>query len=524
MSKLTDSVAWQALIQHKVDVCRQSLSEVILSDPERLENCHLQNGSLRLNYAFQYATSQTIKLLCDLAHQQKLEEARDHMWRGDKINTTENRAALHVALRHTGDGLFRVDGRDVSQDVKLVRQKMADFANQIRSGQWKGATGKPIKHVINIGIGGSDLGPRMVVHALATYADGPACFFVSNADAYDLHSKLKGLDPAETLFVVVSKTFTTLETLMNAQSAREWIIKNLGEAAVAQHFVAVSTNLPAVEKFGITAASCFPLWDWVGGRFSLWSAVGLTIMLALGPERFDALCAGAAQMDEHFKNTPLDKNIPVVLALLGIWQRNFLGTSSLGILPYSERLAELPAYMQQLDMESNGKSITKTGRAVDYETAPLIFGERGTVGQHSFHQWLHQGTDKAAADFIGIAEDDVGQPNNHNVVLSNMVAQAGAFAFGCTSGAMPQDRYEGGRSSNLIILSKLDPWNLGQLIALYEHKIFVQGILWEINSFDQPGVELGKKVAKSLAAGEIPSGKENLFISHVLQSLHSRTL
>jgi glucose-6-phosphate isomerase len=517
MTALIQSAAWRSLQQHQAELSKTSLAEIILADPVRLENCQIKLQGLRLNYALQYVTPKTIELLLDLARQQKIEDERARMWRGEKINATEGRAALHVALRQKSSQPMLADGKDVIPDVHAVREKMTRFTDRVRDGSWKGATGKPIKHIVNIGIGGSDLGPRMVVKSLVSYASGPVVHFAANVDAADLLAILKDIDPAETLFVVVSKTFTTQETLLNARTARQWVVDALGDENVAQHFVAVSTNINAAEIFGINSDHIFPLWDWVGGRFSLWSAVGLSIMLSIGSDNFDQLCDGAAAMDAHFKSAPLDQNMPVLLGLLGVWQRNFMGAEALAILPYCERLLELPHYLQQLDMESNGKSVTRDGEVVDYATSPIIFGERGTVGQHSFHQWLHQGTEKVPVDFVGVVDDDLDHPEHHRVLLANMTAQAGAFAFGRADASRPQDIYQGGRSSNLLVLDRLDPYHLGLLIALYEHKIFVQGIIWNINSFDQPGVELGKQMAKALDSPVTPSGKESAFVADILR-------
>ncbi len=374
------------------------------------------------------------------------------------------------------------------------------LVDEVREGIRKGATGKPIRHVVNIGIGGSDLGPRLAVKALSRYASGPQVHFVANADAFDLVSVIGGLDPAETLFVVVSKTFTTQETLLNANTARKWLVDRLGEKAVAQHFIAVSVNEAEVKKFGIDTQRMLPMWDWVGGRFSVWSAVGLSVALAVGMDHFEKMLEGAAIMDEHFLNAPLAQNMPVLMALLGIWNGNFLGAQAQAILPYSERLRDLPRYLQQLEMESNGKSVTRDGHMADYATAPVMFGECGTVGQHSFHQWLHQGSHPTPADFIGVVEDDLTLPEHHRAMQSNMAAQACALAFG-QDADIPQEKYPGSRPSNILMLDRLDPYHFGMLLALYEHKVFVQGVVWNINSFDQPGVELGKRLAKGIATG-----------------------
>ncbi len=487
-----------------------------------MSNYELTLQGLRFNYALQAVTQETIELLIELARQQDVEGWRERMFRGEKINQTENRAALHVALRAKQGTPFMLDGRDITQDVKAVHDRMAKAVGDIREGRWKGHTGKPIRHIVNIGIGGSDLGPRLAVRALQGFASGPELHFVANADAFDLLSTLKKLDPEETLFIVVSKTFTTQETLLNARTARQWLTDKMGETCVPQHFIAVSANTAEVEKFGVAADHTFTIWDWVGGRYSLWSAVGISIALAVGIDNFDKLREGAAAMDDHFRTAPLAQNMPVILAMLGIWQRNFNNTSAQAILPYSDRLRDLPFYLQQLEMESNGKSVTRDGQAVDYATAPIIFGECGTTGQHSFYQCLHQGSDKIPADFIGVIEDDLHQPDHHRALLISMVAQAGAFAFGQTQVDLPQNIYAGNRSSNLLILDRLDPYTLGLLLALYEHKTFVQGIVWNINSFDQPGVELGKKMARRLDAKSHSQNSEQGFLadfySHILST------
>ncbi|MFY9288883.1 MAG: glucose-6-phosphate isomerase [Alphaproteobacteria bacterium] len=518
---LKESPAWQALLKHRDDLKAQSLGDLVLQDAARLEMCDVACEGLHFNYAFQRTTSKTIELLVRLAEQQSLDAMRARMFRGDKINATENRAVLHVALRTKNKEALLVDGRNVLEDIQAVHEKMARFTSDVRSGQWKGVTNKPIRHIVNIGIGGSDLGPRLAVNALVSDASNLTTHFVANIDAFDLVSTLKALDPAETLFVVVSKTFTTQETLANARLARQWLTAALGDQAVAQHFVAVSTNAVEVEKFGISPDNIFPMWDWVGGRYSLWSAVGLSVALALGMDHFKKLCDGAAVMDEHFRNAPLDKNIPVLMALLGVWNRNFWDAPALAILSYSERLRDLPRYLQQLDMESNGKSITRDGRTVDYATGPIIFGECGTVGQHSFHQWLHQGFECVPADFIGIVSDDLKQPEHHRALLTNMMAQAGALAFGQQQTTSPFDRYAGNRPSNVITLDKLDPYHLGLLLALYEHKVFTQGVIWNINSFDQPGVELGKAMAKGLEAAAQPQDKSRSFVASFFSKITS---
>ncbi len=489
---------WEDLVQHHAALEARPLSDIVLSDEHRLETCEIKLGGLSLNYALNHVTSDTMDLLIRLAESQDVAGWRERMWSGEKINFTESRAVLHVALRQQDDKPVMVDGNDVVPEIRAAQRRIADFVAAVRKGAYRGVTGKRIKNIINIGIGGSDLGPRLAVRALALQVSVLDVHFVANADAFELLELLRRVDPAETLFLVVSKTFSTQETLLNAETARSWIKHHLGEQAITQHFVAVSTNVEAVKSFGIASQNVFPMWDWVGGRFSLWSAVGLSAALALGNEQFAELLRGAAAMDEHFRHTPFKKNLPVVLAMLGIWSHNFMGCAAHAVLPYSERLRELPRYLQQLEMESNGKSVTRDGLPVTLATAPILFGECGTVGQHSFHQWLHQGTDIASADFIGIAHDDLGLPQHHQALLSNMTAQATAFAFGQTKAAAPQDVYAGNRPSTMLMLQKLDPYHLGMLLALYEHKVFVQSIIWNINPFDQPGVELGKRMAKSL--------------------------
>ena len=494
---ITSSPAWQALAKHKETLNKTGAG---LNDVTRLKNFDLALDGLRLNYAFQNVTSDTMKLLTDLAVQQNVESWRKKMFEGEKINATENRSVLHTALRRQDDTPLLVDGVNVMPQIHETQKRVERFVDDVRTGRLKGSTGKPFCHIVNIGIGGSDLGPRLAAKALQKLG-GVDTRFVANVDIYDIESVLKDLVPEQTLFVVASKSFTTPETLLNAQTARRWLVEKLGDAAVAKHFIAVSVNAKAIEEFGISTDNMFPMWDWVGGRYSLWSAVGLSVALAIGNDGFRDLLAGAAAMDAHFQTAPLDKNMPVILALLGVWNRNFLGASSLAVLPYAERLRDLPRYLQQLDMESNGKCVTRAGAPVDYGTGPVIFGECGTVGQHSFHQWLHQGSDAIPADFIGIVKDDLGGPDHHKVLMLNLAAQMGALSFGQSEAPTPQDIYPGKRPSNLLLLEKLDPYRLGLLLALYEHKVFVQGIIWDINSFDQPGVELGKRMARMLDGG-----------------------
>ena len=506
LQSLTASPAWCALVKHQAEIKSIRLADIVLQDPHRLDHFQVGFEGLKLDFSLNLVTEKTLGLLMDLAHQQKVEEKRDQMFQGAKINTTENRAVLHTALRQSGDTPVWMEGHDIIRDIRSTQKRMEDFVTEVRSGQWLGSTGKPVRHIINIGIGGSDLGPRFAVGALASYVSAIDVHFVANADADDLISALGKCDPATTLFVVVSKTFTTQETLLNATTARQWLIDQLGAPDITRHFIGVSADNKKVQAFGIPSAQTFPMWDWVGGRYSLWSAVGLSLALAIGMDHFYDLLSGAAAMDRHFHTSPLRHNMPVLLAMLGVWQRNFWHTQALAILSYSERLREFPRYLQQLEMESNGKSVTCDGTFTDYETAPVLFGECGTVGQHSFHQLLHQGSNIVPVDFIGIIHDDQNIPLHHNVVLANMLAQAGAFAFGQPVAASAHGVYPGNRPSNMILLDRLDPFHFGMLLALYEHKTFVQGVIWNINSFDQPGVELGKRLAQNLqkAAMEAP--------------------
>ncbi|MFA5041043.1 MAG: glucose-6-phosphate isomerase [Bdellovibrionales bacterium] len=514
---ITSTPAWKALVRHR-DALRSQSMGAILRDPERLGKYDIKLDGIRLNYSFQNVTDETQSLLLALASQQKVEDWRKRMFDGDKINGTENRAVLHTALRHMDDTPVLVDKLDVMPEIRATQNRIAAFVDDVRSGKWAGATGKPFRTIVNIGIGGSDLGPRLAAQALKASGTNLDMQYVANADAFDMVNVLQKCDPATTLFLIVSKTFTTLETLLNAQTARQWIVDKLGDAAVSRHFVAVSVNAKEVEKFGIHHDNMFPMWDWVGGRYSVWSAVGLSVALEIGNENFQKFLKGAAAMDAHFQAAPLNANMPVILALLGVWNRNFLGAAAQAILPYSERLRDMPRYLQQLEMESNGKSVTRGGEPVDYGTAPVIFGECGTVGQHSFHQCLHQGSDVIPADFIAVVEDDMNKPDHHRAVLSNLAAQMGALAFGQANTPKPQDIYPGCRPSNLIRLDRLDPYCLGMLLALYEHKTFVQGIVWDINSFDQPGVELGKRMAKDLEKDEV-SGVESSVMRSLFKTL-----
>jgi glucose-6-phosphate isomerase len=494
------------------------MRERFASDPRRFEKFSLQLDDLLLDYSKNRIDDETMDLLLDLARQAEVERWRERMFEGEKINTTEDRAVLHVALRNRSDRPILVDGRDVMPEVNAELRKMERFSAQVRAGEWRGFTGELVTDVVNIGIGGSDLGPVMVTEALKPYAhERLRLHFVSNVDGAHLHETLKGLRPESTLFVVASKTFTTQETMCNAHSARRWLLASLGdESAVARHFVAVSTNPSAVSTFGIDPENMFVFWDWVGGRYSLWSAIGLPIVLAIGMERFEEMLDGAHAMDEHFRTAPLKRNMPVVLAMLGIWYRNFAGARSHALLPYDQYLHRFPAYFQQGDMESNGKFVNRRSERVDYDTGPIIWGEPGTNGQHAFYQLIHQGTELIPADFIAAAEPQHPLGHHHTILLANCLAQGEALMRGKTAvetraeleaqglggsaleTLLPHKVFEGNRPTNTILYRRLDPHTLGKLIALYEQKIFVQGIVWNINSFDQWGVELGKQLANRL--------------------------
>lgn len=487
---LTQTPEWRALEQHRRNFTH-SLQDLQNADPVRNQTFNFTHEGLSLNLAKCHVTNETLKLLANLASARDVEGFRDRMISGSLINTTENRAVLHTALR--------AEHSAHSAAIVELHQKMAAFVERVRLGRWLGATGQKIRHIVNIGIGGSDLGPRLVVGALKSFASGPKVHFVANADATDLLDVLTDIEPAETLFVIVSKTFTTQETLLNAHTARKWLVQALGDAAVVRHFVAVSTNTAAMREFGIDPENAFTMWDWVGGRFSLWSSVGLSIALAIGWQNFEQLLAGAAAMDRHFTTAPLARNLPVLQALISIWYRNFWSTQAEAVLPYAERLRELPRFLQQLEMESNGKRVDRAGNLLDYSTAPVVFGECGTIGQHSFHQWLHQGTDPALACLIGVEQDQSQQPEHHNVLLANLRAQADALAFGHHDIDLHRTN-PGNRPSSMLWLKKLDPYHLGLLLAFYEHKVVTQGIIWNINSFDQFGVELGKQLAHKYLA------------------------
>ncbi|GAB4231934.1 MAG: glucose-6-phosphate isomerase [Acidobacteriota bacterium] len=515
---ITETPEWHRLQEHYEQVRTLHMRELFSRDPDRFARFSAEGAGIFLDYSKNRIVRETIALLCGLARRCRVEEWRDRMFAGAKINFTEGRAVLHVALRNRPDRPIYVDGRDVMPDVTRVLEQMRDFSRRVRSGEWTGWTGSRIRHVVNLGIGGSDLGPFMVTEALRPYHHPEMSFhFVSNVDGSHIFHTLQKLDPAATLFVIASKTFTTQETLANARTARRWLVDKLGaEAAVARHFVAVSTNAPAVRDFGIDPANMFEFWDWVGGRYSLWSAIGLPIVLAVGYENFAELLAGAREMDEHFRSAPLEQNLPVLLALLGIWYTNFFGAETHAVLPYDQRLHRFPAYLQQLDMESNGKRVGRDGQPVPCHTGPVVWGEPGTNGQHAFFQLLHQGTRLVPADFLVAARCDHPYEEHHRMLVANCFAQSEALMRGRTAEEareelrrqglseeeverlLPHKVFPGNRPSNMLLYRRLTPRILGSLLALYEHKVFVQGIIWNVNSFDQWGVELGKQLAKRI--------------------------
>jgi glucose-6-phosphate isomerase len=508
---LTQRPAWEELRNHAKQVRAQHLRDLFAADPERGKRMASEAAGIYLDYSKNRITDQTTRFLIQLAEQSGLRARIEAMFRGDKINTTENRSVLHIALRMPRGSSIVVDGKNVVPEVHAVLDKMADFSNRVRSGAWTGHSGKRIRNIINIGIGGSDLGPVMAYEALKYYSDRSMTFrFVSNVDGTDFAEAVQDLDPAETLFIVSSKTFTTLETMTNAQTAREWALKSFGgdEKSIAKHFVAVSTNAAEVSKFGIDTHNMFEFWDWVGGRYSMDSAIGLSTMLAIGPENFRALLDGFHDMDEHFRTAPFDRNLPVLMGLLAIWNNDFLAAETVAVLPYSQYLKRFPAYLQQLTMESNGKHVTLTGKVVDYETGPIYWGEPGTNGQHSFYQLIHQGTRLIPCDFIAFGKPLNALGHHHDLLVANVLAQAEALAFGKTAEQVktegtpewlvPHRVFEGNRPSNMIFAEQLTPATLGKLVALYEHSVFTQGVIWEIDSFDQWGVELGKVLAKRI--------------------------
>jgi len=517
---LLELPAWRALRQHSKEISKTSLREFFENDPERGTRFTAEAVGLFLDYSKNRATDETLKLLVQLAEERGLKQRIEAMFRGDKINITENRAVLHIALRAPKGESIKVDGEDVVPGVHAVLDKMSAFSDKVRSGAWKGHTGKRIRNIVNIGIGGSDLGPVMAYEALKYYSQRDLTFrFVSNVDGTDFVEAVRDLSADETLFLVASKTFTTLETMTNAHAARAWALKGLGgdESAVAKHFVAISTNAKEVAKFGIDTENMFGFWDWVGGRYSMDSAIGLSTMLAIGPENFRALLSGFHEMDEHFRSTPFERNLPVLMGLLTVWYTDFFDAQTVAVLPYEQYLKRFPAYLQQLTMESNGKHVTLDGKRVETETGPVYWGEPGTNGQHSFYQLIHQGTRLIPCDFIGFLKTLNPLGAQHAMLLANVFAQAEALAFGKTAEQVkaegtpdwliPHRVFEGNRPSNTILAERLTPEILGKLVALYEHSVFTQGVIWNIDSFDQWGVELGKVLAQKII-GELASPTE----------------
>jgi glucose-6-phosphate isomerase len=517
---LTKLKAWKALTAHYKKVQKVPLKKLFADDPKRGLRLTVDAVGIFLDYSKNRVTDQTLKLLLQLAEESHLRGRIDAMFRGDKINVTENRAVLHIALRAPKGASIVVDGENVVPQVHAVLDKMANFSDRIRSGEWKGHTGKRIRNVINIGIGGSDLGPVMAYEALKHYSDRAMTFrFVSNVDGTDFAEAVRDLDPAETLFIISSKTFTTLETMTNANSARDWTLAGLGgdEKSIAKHFVAVSTNAAGVSQFGIDTANMFEFWDWVGGRYSMDASIGLSTMVAIGPANFLAMLHGFHLMDEHFRTAPLNQNLPVLMGLLAVWYNNFFGAQTAGVFPYEQYLKRFPAYLQQLTMESNGKHVTLSGAQVNYQTGPIYWGEPGTNGQHSFYQLIHQGTKLIPCDFIAFDKSLNPLGHHHDMLLANVFAQAEALAFGKTAEQVkaegtpawlvPHRVFEGNRPSNTILLDKLTPEALGKLVALYEHSVFTQGTIWQVDSFDQWGVELGKVLAQRIIP-ELENPKE----------------
>ncbi len=508
---LRNRPAWQVLERHYAQIRDVSLRQLFADDPGRGQRLTLEAEGIYLDYSKNRVTDETLKLLVQLARECGLVERTAAMFRGERINATENRSVLHIALRAPRGATITVDGENVVPLVHGVLDKMAAFCNRVRSGQWKGHTGQPIKNIVNIGIGGSDLGPVMAYEALRHYSDRRLTFrFVSNVDGTDFAEAVHDLNPAETLFIVASKTFTTLETMTNAQTARQWSLARLkDQAAVARHFVALSTNAKEVARFGIDTANMFEFWDWVGGRYSMDSAIGLSTMLAIGPDHFRDMLAGFHAIDEHFRTAPLEKNLPAILGLLTLWYTDFFGAQTQAVLPYDQYLKRFPAYLQQLTMESNGKRVTLAGRDVDYETSPVYWGEPGTNGQHSFYQLIHQGTKLIPCDFIAFARSLNPLSRHHDLLMANVFAQAEALAFGksaeevkaegAADALVPHRTFPGNRPSNTLLLDELTPAALGKLIALYEHSVFTQGVIWDVNPFDQWGVELGKVLANRIA-------------------------
>jgi len=519
--RLTDRPAWKSLQAHAQNARALHLRDLFAQDGARGERLTAEAAGLFLDYSKNRVTAETIQLLLQLAEESGLRQRIEAMFQGEKINRTENRAVLHVALRAPRGASILVDGTNVVPGVHEVLDRMSDFSNRVRSGAWKGHTGKRIRNVVNVGIGGSDLGPVMAYEALKFYSERSMTFrFVSNVDGTDMAEAVRDLDPTETLFIISSKTFTTLETMTNANTAREWSLKGLGgdEKSIARHFVAVSTNAEAVSKFGIDTANMFGFWDWVGGRYSMDSAIGLSTMLAIGPDNYRAMLDGFHQIDEHFRTTPFEKNLPALMGLLAIWNNDFLGAETVAVLPYEQYLKRFPAYLQQLTMESNGKHVTLDGTKVDYQTSPVYWGEPGTNGQHSFYQLIHQGTRLIPCDFIAFCRTLNPLGRHHDILIANVFAQAEALAFGKTLEQVkaegtpdwlaPHRVFEGNRPSNTILAERLTPESLGKLVALYEHSVFTQGAIWGIDSFDQWGVELGKVLAQRIIP-ELESREES---------------
>ncbi|MER7744716.1 glucose-6-phosphate isomerase [Streptomyces bacillaris] len=541
-TKLNQTPEWTALAKHREEFGATGLRELFAQAPDRGTAYTLRVGDLHLDYSKHLITDETLRLLRELAAATGVAELRDAMFRGEKINTTEDRAVLHTALRAPRDAVIEVDGENVVPAIHAVLDKMAAFAEKVRAGEWTGHTGKPIKNIVNVGIGGSDLGPAMAYEVLRSFTDRSLTVrFVSNVDGADLHEAVRDLDPAETLFIIASKTFTTIETITNATSARDWLLTELraGQDAVAKHFVALSTNAEKVEEFGIDTANMFEFWDWVGGRYSYDSAIGLSLMIAIGPDRFREMLDGFHLVDEHFRTAPAEENAPLLLGLLGVWYGNFFDAQSHAVLPYSHYLSKFTAYLQQLDMESNGKSVDRQGDRVDWQTGPVVWGTPGTNGQHAYYQLIHQGTKMIPADFIGFAAPvhDLlpGLIAQHDLLMANFFAQTQALAFGKTPDEVraegvpeelvPHKTFRGNHPTTTILADRLTPSVLGQLIALYEHKVFVQGAIWDIDSFDQWGVELGKVLAKKIepvltgdagaeGAGELDSSTAALVVAY----------
>jgi len=516
--RIDQTAEWAALAEHRHDLAGTDLRQLFEDDPARGEELVLEAGDLYVDWSKHRVTRDTLPLLAALARAADVEGLRDAMFAGEHINVTEDRAVLHTALRAPVGEVIEDRGHDVVPDVHEVLDRMGRFADEVRSGTRTGATGQRLVNVVNIGIGGSDLGPAMAAIALDAFLDRDLDLrFVSNVDGGDLHRELRGLDPAETLVIVASKTFTTLETMTNARAARSWLVDALGEDAVQHHFAALSTNAEEVAAFGIDAENVFGFWDWVGGRYSLDAAIGLSLMIGIGPEAFGELLAGFRTIDEHFRTAPIEENVPMLLGLLGIWYSNFWGAETHAVLPYSQDLARFPAYLQQLDMESNGKSVTRSGEAVGWDTGPVVWGEPGTNGQHAFYQLLHQGTRLVPADLLGFHRSNYPHPDQHELLMANLFAQSEALAFGRSAAEVraagvddaqvPHRTFAGNRPTTTILADQLTPSVLGQLVALYEHKVFTQGAVWDVNSFDQWGVELGKSLAQAIIP-ELEDGDE----------------